>query len=191
MRVLTLAYVLALGATLGFASAHHAVAGRPLFGKVEIGAWTSWPRSGGREVDPYMRAYFARGVHLPLGAGEGLELIAGRDDAGRPLEGQCRYMLTGATPPTRGWTLSVTDIDGRPFNLPLARSGFSDAEIVRDESGSLRIAAAATVEGGNWLPLPSGGRFQFRLRLYDTPISSHAGELRPDALPRITRADCR
>jgi hypothetical protein len=191
VRVLTLAYVLTLGATLGFASAHYAVAGRPIFGKVEIGAWTSWPRSGGREIDPYMRAYLARGVHLPLGAGEGLELIADRDDAGRPLEGHCRYLVSGVTPPTRGWTLAVSDRDGHPFSLPLARAGFSDAEIVRDESGGMRIIAAATTEAGNWLPLPAGGPFQFRLRLYDTPISSHAAELRPEALPRIARTDCR
>ena len=41
------------------------------------------------------------------------------------------------------------------------------------------------------LPLPASGRFQIRLRLYDTPISSQTGETRASNLPRITRADCR
>lgn len=191
MRVLTLAYVIAFGAGLGFASAHYAVAGRPPFGMAQIGSWTSWPHSGGREIDPYMRAYLARGVHLPLGAGEGLELIADRDASGQILDGRCRYLITGTTPTTRGWTLGVTDLGGRPFRLPLERSGFSDAEVVRDERGDLRIAAAAAPEAGNWLPLPAGGRFQLRLRLYDTPISSHANEMRPEILPRIDRVDCR
>lgn len=191
MRISTLAYVLALGAGLGFASAHYAVASRPPFGMAQIGAWTSWPRSGARDIDPYMRAYLARGIHLPLGAGEGLELIAERDDSGRALEGRCRYLVTGTTPATRGWTLAVNGLDGQPFDLPLARSGFSDAEIVRAESGALRIAIAATPEAGNWLPLPPYGRFMLRLRLYDTPISSHANELRPEILPRIERVDCR
>lgn len=190
VRVFHLAYLIALGAGLGLASAHFAVAGRPLLGMAQIGAWTTWPRSGGRDIDPYMRAYLARGVHLPLGAGEGLELIAERDDEGATLDGRCRYALTGSTPTTRGWTLTVTDADGRPFSLPLDRSGFTDAEIVRDESGSLRIAAAATPQTGNWLPLPTSGRFQFRLRLYDTPIATQAAETRAESLPRIERVDC-
>jgi hypothetical protein len=191
LRILALAYVIVLGAGLGLASAHYAVAGRPPFGMVEVGPWTAWPRSGGRSIDPYLRAYLARGVHLPLGSGEGLELVAERDDSGQALDGRCRYLVTGTTPATRAWTLSVTDPDGQAFRLPLERSGFTDAEIVRDERPGLRIAAATAPEAGNWLPLPAGGRFQFRLRLYDTPISGHASELRPDGLPRIGRVDCR
>lgn len=191
MRVLELAYVIALGAGLGLASAHYAVAERPFVGRAQIGAWTTWPKSGARDTDPYMRAYLARGVHLPLGAGEGLQLIAERDDAGQPLNGHCRYAITGLIPPARGWSLSVADPARRPLQLAVSRESFTDAELVRDERGGLRIIAAATPEAGNWLPLPPSGRFQFRLRLYDTPISSHAGELRPEALPRISRMDCR
>lgn len=190
MRVFHLAYLIALGAGLGLTSAHYAVAGRPLLGMVEIGAWKTWPRSGGREIDPYLRAYLARGVHLPLGAGEGLELIAEHDDRGRALDGRCRYLLSGLVPTTRGWTLSVTDGDGRAFRLPLDRSGFTDAEVLRDESGALRIAAASWPQAGDWLPLPTSGRFQLRLRLYDTPIATQAGETRPESLPRIERLDC-
>ena len=190
MRALDLAYVIALGAGLGLGSAHLAVAGRPLLGMVRIGPWDAWPRGGGRDVDPYMRAYLARGVHVPLGAGEGLELIASRDDRGQALDGRCRYLVSGATPTTRGWSLSVSDMDGRPFRLPLDRSGFTDAEIVREESGILRITAATEPQTGNWLPLPNSGRFQLRLRLYDTPISSQAGELRPGVLPGIVRLGC-
>ncbi len=191
MRVLDLAAVIALGGGLGLASAHYAVASRPVFGMTQIGAWKTWPRGGGRDVDPYMRAYLARGVHLPLGAGEGLELIADEDRGGVALEGRCRYLVTGVMPSARGWTLTVNDGDGRIFGTPLERNGFTDAEILRDERGGLRIALAAEAQSGNWLPLPLNGRFQLRLRLYDTPISSQAGELRVDSLPRITRTSCR
>ncbi len=191
MRVLDLAYVLALGAGLGLASAQMSVAGRPALGKVRIGAWDAWPRGGGRDVDPYMRGYLARGIHLPLGAGEGLDLVAAQDDAGQPLDARCRYLITGATPTTRGWTLTATDMQEAALRAPPERSGFSDAEIVRDESGAIRIVAAPDPQAGNWLPLPGGGRFQLRLRLYDTPVSSQAGELRKEALPAVTRQDCR
>ncbi|CAH1653997.1 conserved hypothetical protein [Hyphomicrobiales bacterium] len=191
MRIFDLAYILALGAGLGLGTAHWAVAGRPALGKVEVGAWEAWPRSGGRDIDPYMRAHLARGVHLPLGSGEGLELIAERDDGGQPLDGRCRYGLSGITPTARGWTLGVTDPDGLPFRLPLERASFTDSEIVRPEDGQLSMTASATPEPGNWLPLPASGRFQFRLRLYDTPISSQTGETRAANLPRIARLDCR
>lgn len=190
VRVLSLAYVIALGAGLGLASAHYAVAHRPLVGMVQIGPWQTWPGSGGRDIDPYMRAYLARGVHLPLGAGEGIELMAQTDESGRDLDGRCRYRISGTTPTTRGWTLTVTDLQGRVFGAPLARTGFTDAEIIRDETGRLDIVTASGVQSGNWLPLPSGGRFALRLRLYDTPLSGQAGGLRPEILPRISRIDC-
>jgi hypothetical protein len=191
MRVLSLIYVIALGAGLGLASARYAVAERPWFGRAQIGAWTTWPKSGARDIDPYMRAYLARGAHLPLGAGEGLELIAEKDDTGRSLDARCRYVVSGTTPPARGWSIRAVNPASRPFQLAVERESFTDAEIVRSERGGMRIVAAATPEAGNWLPLPADGRFELRLRLYDTPIASHAGELRPDTLPRITRVDCR
>lgn len=189
MRVLELAYVIALGGGLGLASAQYAVSARPWIGKAEIGPWTIWPESGARDADPYMRAYLARGVHLPLGAGEGLELIATHDDDGRGLDAGCRYALAGPTPPARGWSIGVTDQRGNP--LGQERTSFTDAEILRDEGGAMRIALSSQAEAGNWLPLPSGGgRFELRLRFYDTPISSHAAELQPRALPRIARLGC-
>lgn len=190
MRVLSLAYVIALGAGLGLASAHYAVADRPLVGLVRIGAWETWPASGGRDIDPYMRAYLARGVHLPLGTGEGIELTARSDGSGRDLDGRCRYRISGTTPATRGWTLTVNDLEGRVFGAPIARTGFTDAEIIRDESGTMEIVVASRVQAGNWLPLPAGRRFALRLRLYDTPLSGQAGGLRPEILPRIERIDC-
>jgi hypothetical protein len=191
VRILDLAYILALGAGLGLGTAHWAVAGRPALGKIEVGAWAAWPRSGGRDINPYMRAYLARGVHLPLGSGEGLELIAERDDDGQMLDGHCRYRLSGTTPPARGWTIGITDGEGLPFRLALERRSFTDSEIVRPEDGRMLIVAAATPEAGNWLPLPASGRFQIRLRLYDTPISTQTGETRATNLPRIARLDCR
>ncbi len=191
MRALDLAYVIALGAGLGLGSVHWAIAGRPVVGQVRIGSWDAWPRSGGRDVDPYMRAHLARGVQLPIGAGEGLDLVASQDDSGHGLDTRCRYAIAGTTPATRGWTLTATGTDDLPLGAPPERSSFSDAEILRDESGRILIVASPEPQAGNWLPLPGSGRFQLRLRLYDTPVSSQANELRADALPRITRLDCR
>jgi hypothetical protein len=191
VRILDLAYILGLGAGLGLVSAHWAVSARPVIGRVEVGPWAAWPSGGSRDIDPYMRAFLSRGVHLPLGAGEGLELIAERSDEGEPLDARCRYRVSGVTPPTRGWTLGATDAAGAPFVMAPGRASFSDAELVRGENGAMSIAVAATAQAGNWLPLPPQGRFQLRLRLYDTPISSQTGETQAANLPRITRIDCR
>ena len=120
-----------------------------------------------------------------------LELIAERDDDGQMLDGHCRYRLSGTTPPARGWTIGITDGEGLPFRLAIERRSFTDSEIVRPEDGRMLIVAAATPEAGNWLPLPASGRFQIRLRLYDTPISTQTGETRATNLPRIARLDCR
>lgn len=191
MRLIALGYVIALGAGLGLASAHLAVAGRPLVGKVEIGAWTVWPRGGARDADPYMRAFLSRGPHLPLAAGEGLDLIAERDGDGTPLIGRCRYTITGVTPATRSWTLTVADREGRPLTERLGRATMTDAEILRTDEEPMRIVASAAPAAGNWLPIPENDRFTLRLRLYDTPVSSHAASLSPTLLPLVQRIDCR
>ena len=44
MRILDLAYILALGAGLGLGTAHWAVAGRPAIGRVEVGVLHQQPR---------------------------------------------------------------------------------------------------------------------------------------------------
>ena len=191
MRIVELAYVLALGAGLGLGSAQWAVSARPAIGKVEAGPWAAWPAGGTRDIDPYLQGYLARGVHLPLGAGEGLELIAETSDDGAPLDARCRYTISGVTPAARGWTLAAIDPAGSPFRPGPERTSFSDAEIVRGEDGQMAITAAFSPQAGSWLPLPSAGRFQLWLRLYDTPVSSQTGETRPANLPRIQRSDCR
>ena len=188
MRVRDLAYVLFLGAFLGLGSAYAALGGRFPFEAVHVGAWTAWPKTGSQSIDPYARGILARGAYLPLGVGEGLALVATSDDEGRTLDGSCRYTLTGSVPPTRGWTLNV--MSPAPQAGADERTGFSDAAIVREESGRMVVTLSAAVAGGNWLPVPAKSRFSLVLRLYDTPVSSTARELVREMVPAITRLGC-
>jgi hypothetical protein len=190
MRSLQIIYVLVLAALTGLGTASHALRGQPPLGKVQIGAWTVWPRIGSRDIDPYARAVLARGAHLPLGLGEGLTLIADRDQDGRSLDASCRYRVTGLVPPARGWTLTLSDRDGQVAGAGTTRSGFSDAEVTRSEDGQLAIALAQGARSGDWLPLPESGAFTLVLRLYDTPVSGTAAELSARQLPRIERLGC-
>lgn len=190
MRSLQIIYVLVLAAVTGLGTASYALRSQPPLGKVQIGAWTVWPRIGSRDIDPYARAVLARGVHLPLGLGEGLTLIADRDQNGSSLESSCRYAVSGLVPPARGWTLTLSDQDGQTLAVGKVRRGFSDAEVTRRENGQLAIALSGDARAGDWLPLPASGAFTLVLRLYDTPVSGTAAELSSGQLPRIERVSC-
>jgi hypothetical protein len=188
LRVRDLAYVLFIGAFLGLGSAYAALGGRFPFEAVQVGAWGAWPKTGSQWIDPYARGILARGAYLPLGVGEGLALVASGDDEGRSLDARCRYAVTGSVPPTRGWTLNVV-ASGWPATSD-DRSGFSDADVVREENGRMVLTLSTAVAGGNWLPLPAKDRFTLVLRLYDTPVSSTARELVRDMVPAIRRLGC-
>jgi hypothetical protein len=162
---------------------------RPPFGAVHLGPWQSFPRIGSSDVDPYGRAMLARGPHIPIAVGEGIQFIAQSDSADEALDGRCRYRISGVTLPSRGWTLTVADRSNRALVGALA-AAISDADMITDETGQLRITAAATVASGTWLKIPQDGRFGLILRFYDTPSSAAIGQLPASALPRIERVSC-
>ena len=93
-----------IGLGLGLGATYHAVergqAGL-IFGGAKAGPWTSWPKTGTREADPYARALFARNGETPLGLTEGLSFIARVDSDARPLKPACGYIVKGAVPAAR------------------------------------------------------------------------------------------
>jgi hypothetical protein len=174
---------------LGIGASLATLTGAPPVGRVEIGPWTTYPLLGSSDVDPYARALLVRQARLPLGLGEGLSFTATRDSAGGALDGGCRYRIEGATLPSRGWTLTVADRDGRALAGRDAAS-LTDASLLGDETGRIRIAAGSTALSGNWLRLPAGERFTLLLRFYDTPVSGGIAALDASALPAITVVSC-
>ncbi len=185
-----LALIIAFGG--GIATTLYALNASSGFGAIKLGAWEAFPRAQTADADPYAKSHRARAGKLLLGTAEGLKFTATQDDGGQPLRSSCRYRITGQTPPARLWTLYVTDRGG---NAPIARdvlpAGLNSWVIGRQPDSSFVISVAADAQSGNWLPLPPEGRFQFRLRLYDTPVSGQTGETRATNLPQITRVDCR
>lgn len=195
---LAIASVIALGLSGGFGSAWYMLTRADPPGAVRSGAWIAWPRQGAMDADPYSRALIARNGLLPLGLGEGLVLVARGDDDGEALSAGCTYRLSGRMPPARAWTLTLTDRSGR---LPLVatadaqvppwpRTGFTSAEVLRDEAGRVSITVSPTLVAGDWLPAPQRGPFQLVLRLYDTPVAGSATALDRAALPAIIRQGC-
>lgn len=190
MRLLHLAYILALGAVTGLGSAWSMVGERLPFQRMRAGVWEAYPRLGAPDSDPYARAAMTQRTHLPLGLGEGLAFSAREDESGEALNSRCAYTLAGFVPPSRGWTLSLARLDGPLVAAPGDRIGFSDAELTRTEDGAFTLHLSRSATAGDWLPLPDIGAFRIVLRLYDTPVSGTASELRAGDLPGLKRGAC-
>lgn len=190
-NVLLIVYAAALGLAGGLYSALWMIEGDYPFGQRRAQAWTAWPQLGSPDIDPYARAILARNGDIPLGLGEGLAFHADADDAGRPLDRNCVYVVAGETPPARYWTLTVYDANGVYDPSPTGRSHTTSARILRDEAGSVEVVIAREPQPGNWLAAPPTRRFQIVMRLYDTPVGGTLGWVAQDGLPRIQRGECR
>ncbi len=190
MRITHLAYVLFLGAATGLGSAWAMLGERIPFGRMQAGPWEANIRASSPYPDPYARAIMTRRPHLPLGVGEGLAFTAQADDKGAALVSRCDYRITGLVPPSRGWSLALARAQEPLLAGPADRISFTDAELTRDENGRFDIRLSRLVQPGDWLPLPDIGSFRLVLRLYDTPVSGTANELRAQDLPSIQRLGC-
>jgi hypothetical protein len=109
----------------------------------------------------------------------------------RPLDARCTYRIGTTTPQARFWTLTLYDAAGRPVDTPLGRSGFSSAELLREQNGAFTIFISREAESGNWLMMPESGELSLALRLYDSPASVGSAALEGGGLPRIERLECR
>jgi hypothetical protein len=181
---LAVAAVVGLGLTL--ASLQRGVA----FGAFTIGAWTSWPRNGTAEIDPYARATIARSGALPIGSGDGIAFFATADDRGTHLDGRCDVVVSGKTPQARYFTITLYDPDGKLVGNALNRHGFTSQEIVRKTDGTFEITIAPRARAGNWLPTGAVERYTLALRLYDTPVGVATRTGRETPMPAITTGSC-
>jgi hypothetical protein len=162
-----------------------------LFGAVKAGPWTGWPKSGTRDADPYARALYARNGETPLGITEGLSFLARADSSGAPLNPACDYVLSGAIPPARFWTLSAATPHGKPLPTSSNRNGFTSSELLRRADGGFEIQISASARPGNWLQVNGGQPFLLMLRLYDTALSANAYSVVAQAMPSIVKEHCR
>jgi hypothetical protein len=159
------------------------------FDIVEIGPWRIATRAGAIDADPYTRAGLEQRGEIPLALGEGLQLVARKDDDGRALDPRCVYSVGPRAPVARYWSLALTDLDGFPVDNPADRYVFRSSETLRNPDGSFAIWVSAAAHPGNWLPIGADRPFALVLRLYDSPISATAGVDKATA-PRIQREAC-
>lgn len=191
MHIFSILLVFLVGTLTGLGLTWLSSAGGTPFGSIQVGAWTTWPRSGTAEIDPYSRANFARSGELPVERADGIAFETARDDSGQRLDGRCETRVSGRLPSARYWTLTVYDPRGRLIDNAAGRYGFNSTEIVWDADGSFEVLLAPRARSGNWLPTGNHEQISLVLRLYDAPIglASRSGEA--VELPRIVQVGCR
>lgn len=187
--LIDLAIAVVIAVAVGVSGAWLAVERGRLFGAVNVGDWTAWPREGSTDADPYSLAMLARTGEVPLGAGEGLSFTAENDADGAPLSGRCTYAVAGETPAARMWTLTAYDSRGRLMVNVARRPGFHSREIVRNADGTFVIRVASSVQSGNWLPIAPVDTFRLVLRLYDTPLTT-GSQIADLVMPAIRKVSC-
>lgn len=180
----------AIAAVLGLGGTWVALSRGTAFGAVTIGAWTSWPKTGTPDIDPYARAMIARRGELPVGLGDGVAFFAHTDDRGHPLDGRCEVRIAGTTPQARYWTLTLYDSEGHLVANGLNRYSFTSQEVTRGSDGTFEIVAAPRARPGNWLPTGGIDRYVVVLRLYDTPVGVSTRATRETPMPGIVRGGC-
>lgn len=181
-------FALAVAALVGLGMTWLTLARGTAFGAVAIGAWTAFPKTGTRDIDPYARASIARSGELPIGSGDGVAFYARTDDDGRAFDGRCNVRISGTTPQARYWTLTLYDLHGRLVGNTIDRNGFTSQEIVRNADGNFEIVLAPRARAGNWLPTNGIERYILVLRLYDSPVGVATRAAREAPMPAVTQS---
>lgn len=177
------------GVALGIGGALWQVRAGAWGSSMRIGAWTTGTDYGTAEASAYTRAVVALRGLLALPAREARYYNAAVDDDGRPLDGRCRYRVTGSEGGGAWWSLTLYDRDGYLVANRPGTYSVGSAAIPPAERRAWDVAIAPVPQPGRWLPTGGIERFELTLRVY-LPADGGRGNLPRARLPRIRRLDC-
>ena len=158
-----------------------------------VGPWLVNLEAGSTGASMYTRARIALKALLALDRRETLYYVADKDDAGRPLRAQCRYLVGGSIPAARWWSVTAYGDDIFLFPNPDKRYSVSGENPTGRTVGSFRMVTGPTpppTGGIEWVPTPGDGGLILTLRLYNpmAEVQADPGALRA---PRIElQGDC-
>lgn len=177
------------GIAAGSAAAVWAVGSGGFGSQARIGPWRTGTDFGSKEAGAYTRAVVARNGLLALPAREARYYTAASDDEGRPLDGKCRYRVTGGEAGGAWWSLTLYGADN--FLVPNEAGIWSvgSAAMAPAERKAWTILAAPDRQPGHWLPTGGVGKFDLTLRVY-LPGDGGRSNLPRARLPRIERQSC-
>jgi hypothetical protein len=184
LRVIRLLIVTLVGAALGLGSVWLALNDPRVDFTDRLGAWRV--AAGAATGDPYTAARVARAGLVGLGAAEGVAFVALTDEAGRPLDPACHYVVRGPMPPGDLWTLTVTDTAGRPPRNPARRIGFTSRDVIRAADGSVAVGIGRTARPGNFVPTGDLASLVVTLRIYDSGLSARLPRAEDLPAPRLS-----
>lgn len=185
-------YAIALvgGVALGLGAAWAISGGGLRGGQIANGPWTTSLGYGTKATDPLTRAAVARAGLLALPARETVYWSARSDAAGAPLDGNCRYRLSGKPLDARWWSITLYDTDGYLVANDAGIWSVNGANVAMDGTGEWRVTIAPDRPAeGAWLPGTKGQRFHLTLRMYN-PGDGFRANPATAALPHIAKEGC-
>jgi hypothetical protein len=186
LRYLTCAVV---GLVAGVGAAVWQVRAGALGSGVAIGPWTTGTDFGTPRADAKTRAVVALRGLLALPASEARYYTAATDDTGRPLDGRCRYRLSGGAFPAKWWSITVYDGAGYLVKNEAGIYSLGSAAFGPDEQARWNVILAPDRQPGHWLPTGRIDHVELTLRIY-LPADGGGGNLARPQLPAITRETC-
>ncbi len=179
-----------VGTLIGLITAQQAISGRYGVVSETKGAWTAWPGAANPRIDPYTRAHHLSYKLLPSNRFDTVEYEARVDDAGRSLNGDCTYVVSGLMPRARWWSLSVLTSGAQAATASEQRHGLVSRQLVYEPDNSFRVVVSRELHAGNWLSPPQIGQPVLLMRLY-TPEPALLRSPLAAELPSIERLVCR
>lgn len=186
LRYLTCALV---GVVVGTGLAGWSVRAGALGSGVTIGPWMTGTDFGTAQASAKTRAVVALRGLLALPASEARYYTAATDDTGQPLDGRCRYRLSGGALPAKWWSLTVYDRAGYLVKNDAGVYAIGSAALGPDEQARWNVVLSPDRQPGHWLPTGGIDHVELTLRVY-LPADAGRGNLARTQLPAITREAC-
>jgi hypothetical protein len=177
------------GLAIGCGGALAAVKAGALGANAPIGAWTTGRDFGTARASAYTRAVVALYGLLALPASEARYYTAMVDDAGQPLDGRCRYRVTGGALPAAWWSLTLYDKAGYLVANPAGIYSVGSLGLPAGEQANWSVLVGPQPRQGHWLPSDPASSFALTLRAY-LPNDGGRGNLTAAELPHIVREGC-
>ncbi|MBB6424775.1 DUF1214 domain-containing protein [Sphingopyxis sp. JAI128] len=185
-------YVIAMvsGLVVGLGGAWAFTSGGLADGAIRNGPWTTSLGYGTKATGPLTRAIVARSGLLALPATETVYWMAKTDASGAPLDGDCRYSLSGKPLDARWWSVTVYDDEGYLIDNPAGIWSVNGANVALDTQGEWRVTISPDKpKDAAWLPGIKGQPFQLTLRMYNPGDAFRAAPAKA-ALPRLVKEAC-
>ncbi len=178
------------GLLLGLGAAWAVTGGGLRGGSITNGVWSTSLGYGTKATDPLTRAAVARAGLLALPAKETVYWMARTDSTGAPLDGNCRYRLSGPQLDARWWSVTLYDTDGYLVDNDARIWSVNGANVASDDDGRWRVTISPDKPSeGAWLPGAAGQPFHLTLRMYN-PGPAFRADPRAAELPTIVREEC-